>query len=93
MESKLQVSDKGDLLDFSLDGGIASQGNRMKKRALLSYATPPPPEVVFGLSVALHGMTCRFFLAFLYSSAVSTPLVENNFWHRFLSFSFLPPTT
>lgn len=26
MESKLQVSDKGDLLDFSLDGGIATQG-------------------------------------------------------------------
>ncbi|CAM9293074.1 unnamed protein product, partial [Ectocarpus sp. 4 AP-2014] len=25
MESKLQVSDKGDLLDFSLDGGIATQ--------------------------------------------------------------------
>lgn len=27
MESKLQVSDKGDLLDFSLDGGTATQGD------------------------------------------------------------------
>lgn len=26
MESKLQVSDKGDLLDFSLDGGLSTQG-------------------------------------------------------------------
>lgn len=43
MESKLQVSDKGDLLDFSLDGGIATQGTERGSRGTCIFSRNGAP--------------------------------------------------
>lgn len=49
MESKLQISDKGDLLDFSLDGGIATQGDQTCTRR---FDSPLSPYTLFGVLLA-----------------------------------------
>lgn len=57
MESKLQVSDKGDLLDFSLDGGIATQGDFVETP--LSH-----PRSLPCLACTTVGLLCDAFFFF-----------------------------
>lgn len=56
MESKLQVSDKGDLLDFSLDGGIATQGTygvRLSDALIYHVTEPPQTNLKLGFSTTI----------------------------------------